>query len=149
MLIRKVSLGVAGGVGVVAVFFFGTLFLLDHFEGKPLTGSDRDSLRAEHAKLIRNALAKYRNDHGGFPVFPDNPVDVLKAALVDGGYLRAIPGDPSGPSKQYRYISHGAGYGLFFQLEVANGKNLTGGACLTGVGTAGKDWYGVPPNCPF
>jgi hypothetical protein len=39
--------------------------------------------------------------------------------------------------------------GVQVGLESAGGKIPAGGACLTGVGTAGTGWWGQPPDCPF
>ena len=148
MLVRRILILAAGG-GIVAAFFFGTLFFIDYFESKPLDAKGRDSLRADHAKSIKKALANYRSDHGSYPIFPDNPVEDLKTRLVGGGYLREIPIDPSGKSGQYHYVSNGTAYGLLFHIELAIGNIPAGGLCLTGVETAGKPWYGAPPSCPF
>jgi hypothetical protein len=74
----------------------------------------------------------------------------LRSALVDGGYLSAIPIDPlwTSTEKQYRYVSSGKTYGLLLYLELAHEK-LPAGACVTGVGTAGTGWWGGQPDCPF
>lgn len=142
---------IVGGISVVAFFFFGTLFLLDHFDSSSNDPKSRDALRSSHAEALKKALESYRSAFRKYPTFPDNLVDDLAPALVGGGFLREIPQDPSGRATQYRYASltDGTAYGLLFHLEVAKGKIPAGGQCLTGVGIQGKDWYGAPPSCPF
>jgi hypothetical protein len=141
---------IVGGFGIIAIFFLGTLFLLDYMDTKD-PGS-RDRLRAEHAKSIMAALEKYRGARGAYPLFPpqyDVALADLKTALVEGGYLRSIPADPLSPDKPYRYISYdGTVYGLLFRLELAH-QNIPAGQCLIGVGTAASGWWKQPPNCPF
>jgi hypothetical protein len=136
----------AGGMAVVGAFFFGTLFILNRLDSQA-----RDALRVEHVKLLKAALDRYNIAHGSYPApYFDNPITDLRAALVDGGYLSAIPVDPlwAGTQQQYRYVSAGPTYGLLLHLELAHEK-LEPGACLTGVGIAGTGWWGTPPNCPF
>jgi hypothetical protein len=135
------------GLAVVVFFFFGTLSILDYRDSQ-----SRDLLRAEHAKSIRAALERYHATYGMYPSqFLDNPLGDLKGPLVDGGYLSTIPADPlwGGTEKQYRYVSGGPTYGLLLHLEIASGMIPAGGACLTGVETAGTRWWGQPPDCPF
>jgi hypothetical protein len=146
--LRRPLLLVLGVCAVAAASFFGTLFVLDYLR----YGVDRDQIRAEDAASLKAALAKYRAVHGSYPSFPDNPVSDLKTALVLGGlYISSIPDDPlwAKSDKQYRYAGSGTSYGLLFHLEKDQGKILAGGACLTGVGTAGVGYWGSPPDCPF
>jgi hypothetical protein len=148
-LVRPLLLG-AGGLAVVAFFFFGTLFALDYFAPDTNDPKGRDRVRGEHAKLIQNALERYRSARGAFPTFttPDSPVDDLRRDLVDGGYLQTVPNDPlRATGRQYRYVSDGKVYGLLFDTELAHGKNPTGGRCL--VGTSGRGFWGDPPPCSF
>jgi hypothetical protein len=142
----KFILQAVGGLGVVAASFFFTLFMMDHWPNK-----DRDSIRAEHAQLLKAGLEKYRSANGKFPLLPDNPVTDLKKDLVDSKYLEAIPEDPlwSKTEKQYRYASVGPSYGLLFHLESPTGKISGGGTCITGVGIAGVGYWGQIPVCPF
>jgi hypothetical protein len=146
-LLRPLMLTV-GALAIVAVFFFGTLYLLDNSDP-----TARNQLRAEHARVLKSALANYRKAKGAYPVLSDVPVDDLKKELVDGKFIIAIPSDPLRPSTgvQYRYVSDGGVYGLLFVLEPvdsAAGKSA-GGRCLQGVGTKGTGYWGEPPNCPF
>lgn len=73
---------------IVAIFFFGTLFVLDWPE------KDLDSMRSEDAGSLKGAFAKSRAEQRSYSPFPDNHVIDLKKALVDGGYLNSIPDDP-------------------------------------------------------
>ena len=146
MPMARLLIRAAGGLAVAMIFFFGTLFILNHSDSRA-----RDALRIEQIRMLKGALERYRSTRGSYPApFFDNPVTDLRSALVGGGYLSAIPVDPlwAGTEKQYRYVSTGQTYGLLLNLELAIGKT-SAGACLTGVGTAGTGWWGGRPNCPF
>jgi hypothetical protein len=151
-LFRQIRMAI-GAILVVAVFFYGTLLILDHMDRFIVPGRtdsrSRDSLRAEHAKLLKTALEKYRVATGLYPTLSDNVVDDLKHELVDRGYIISIPHEPLWPDMQYRYASNGRQYALWFHLELPSGQIPAGGACLTGVGIAGSGWWQQPPNCPF
>jgi hypothetical protein len=139
-----------GGMAVVAAFFFGTLFVLDYLEPR---GRERDAIRADHVRSLKAALERYRASRGNYPFpFPGNPLTHLKKELVDGGYLPAIPQDPLWGVKDnsYQYVSPGGqNYGVLVHLEAPTGAIAAGGACVTGVNTAGTGWWGQPPPCPF
>lgn len=140
---------IAGALAIVAVFFFGTLFILDRQSGPP----SPDQERASHAKSIKAALEAYRSARGRYPSpFADNPLTDLSKELIDGKFLAVMPRDPTwGPGEnQYRYVSaNGRTYGLLFHLQSPAGKVAAGGPCLTGVGTAGTGWWNNAPDCPF
>lgn len=141
---------VVGGLAVVAISFFGTLFAIDHFAPDFNGPRVRDGIRAKHAAVLRNALDGYHKVHGVYPTLPDNLVDDLKKYLVDEGYLPRIPNDPLRPStgRQYRYVSDGAIYGILFNLESSPEISQPGGQfCL--VGTSGHGFWGNPPLCTF
>jgi hypothetical protein len=143
---------IIGGIGVVAVSFFATLFVLDYKESVPTDPNGRDLLRAEHARSIEAALEKYRSARKTYPVFPSADVLLsdLKKALVDGGYLNTIPADPLWRDKPYRYVSYnGSSYGLLFHVELAKANIPKGGQCLIEVGASATGWWGQPPTCPF
>ncbi len=131
-----------GGLSVVAVFFFGTLLLLNS-----LDAGQRDALRAEHTASLKRALDQYHASKGVFPVgrVADNPADDLAPQLVGGGYLRAIPRDPL-PGRSYRYTTDGATDGQHYGLKISLERT---GDCLAGVGTEGRGWWGKLPPCPF
>jgi hypothetical protein len=134
-------LAAVGGAAIVAASFFGTLFLLNSMDSKT-----RDAQRKEDIKILRSALGQYRAARGGFPApFPDNSVDDLKAALVDGGYLKAIPRDPL-PPRSYRYTTAGVTDGQRYGLRVSTERE---GECTTGVGFEDRGWWGSFPPCPF
>ena len=134
-------LAAVGGVAIVAASFFGTLFLLNSMDSKA-----RDAQRKEDVRIIKSALSQYRAARGLFPApFPDNPVDDLKAALVDGGYLKAIPRDPL-PPRSYRYTIGGVTDGQRYGLKISTERE---GECIAGVGFEGTGWWGRLPSCPF
>lgn len=151
MRLARPFLIAGGGLAIVAIFFFGTLFAIDYFAPDLNGPGVRDRLRAKHAAILKEALANYKKTVGSYPNLPDNDVDDLKKYLVDGGYLSAIPNDPlrATSGSKYRFSSRGTSYGLLFQLEEASGKIPAHGGCLTGVGTAGSGMWGQPPDCPF
>lgn len=147
MRLVRPLLWITGGMAVVAIFFFATLFVLNSADSRA-----RNSLRAEHAKSLKAALEQYRGAHGSYPApFFDNPITDLRPALIGGGFLPTIPVDPlwADAERQYRYVSAGKTYGLLVHLELANGTMAAQGACLTGVGTDGTGWWGGQPDCPF
>jgi hypothetical protein len=145
--VARAAVRVFGGVGIVAVFFFVTLFVLNYMDSRA-----RDALRVEHLKVIMAALEKYHGTRGAYPVFTPAEVDVgnLKQALVDGKYLATIPNDPFWPDKPYHYASFtGGSYGLLIHLELANGKITAGGTCMVVVRAPPDGWWGRPPDCPI
>jgi hypothetical protein len=150
MTLPRLLLIAVGGFGIIAISFVGTLFAIDNylpaFSGLPaFTGpSIRDNQRVKDVAVLKNALENYRKARGGYPNFPDNPVSDLRKDLVDGGFLKSIPNDPS-PQGRYRYTnqnSDGKSYGLLITLEGAPG------ACVTVVGT-NPGWWGPLAKCPF
>ena len=132
-----------GGLAVLVLSFFGTLFLLNSSDFQSF-----DSIRIEHAKFIKAALEKYRAANGKYPMsYPDNDLADLKSALIGGGFISQLPVDPywkNGRVNKYRYRSmDGASYGLLFYMEL--------GPCQTGVGAAATGpWDGRPITvCSF
>jgi hypothetical protein len=96
---------------------------------------------------MKEALQRYYEKNGAFPSpFLDNPVVDLKPALA--GFLNDIPQDPvwRGSGKDYRYVSpDGKQYGIRVNLETGPPD----ASCITGVGFAGKGWWGQQKECPF
>lgn len=134
---------VIGGVAMLGLSFFGTLFLLNSKDFQSF-----DSIRIEHAKLIKAAIEKYRAASGKYPlIYPDNDLADLKSTLVDGGFISQLPVDPywkNGKVNKYRYRSlDGNTYGLLFYMEL--------GPCQTGAGKAATDpWDGrAITTCSF
>src|ERR1700688_3731662 len=105
MQLSRILMLTIGGLGVIAISFFGTLAAIDR--NLPGFGAPDflDRQRAGDAATLKSALEKYRSARGSYPKLPDNPVDDLKAELVGGGFLKEIPRDPAG--KGYRYASYG------------------------------------------
>lgn len=141
---------VATIVGVVAI---GAAWYAYSYVDEYRTSVARDEQRAADAKMLREALERYRAARGKYPhIYGDNGFNDLKADLVDTGFLKAIPEDPlwRGTGKQYRYVSaDGTKYGIMFHIEQAKGDIAAGSPCLTGVGTKDTGWWSEPPPCPF
>jgi hypothetical protein len=137
-----------GGIAVVAISFFGTLFALDYFY-LPYP----DYVRANDARMMKVVLEKYRSANGHYPSpYPGNPLTDLDKDLVGGGFIARLPSDPvygAGVGGEYLYASDGVKYGLLLHFKFAAGQIKAGGVCLTGVGYAGSGWWGQPPDCPF
>jgi hypothetical protein len=145
--VLRLALRVVGGLAVIAISFFVTLYALDYMDRR-----NRDAVRGEHIAQIRSAVEAYYKARGAFPALDDKPVENLKATLVDGGFLKSIPVDPlwATTNKEYRYYSDGKNYfGLLAWLEQAHGPIPAGGTCLAGRGTKGSGLWGQPPDCPF
>jgi hypothetical protein len=105
----------------------------------------RNALRAYHATILKIALEDYRSDHNSYPgPLPDNSIEDLRSALVSGGYLAAIPNDPSG--RDYRYTTAGAPNGRRYGLKITLENDRD---CITGVGAEKSGWWGALPLCPF
>jgi hypothetical protein len=144
--LQRAIFRVLGAIGIVVASFFGTLYVLDWNDA-----GARDLQRAEHAKVLKQALDNFFKANRAYPVMPDNLVDDLRPALVGGGFLKEIPVDPKRASTgfQYRYVSNGRDtYGLLFSLERPMG-NVAAGRCLTGLNTKGTEFWRQPPDCPF
>jgi hypothetical protein len=127
-----------GGLAIVLIFFFGTLFVLDYFYS-PL---------GTEAKAIMRALQDYRAARGSYPVLPvpDSLVPEIKKYLASNGY--PVSGD-TGADKDARYFSSdGKSYGLLFHINRSAQKPL-GDQCMIEVDTRPTGWWGQPPKCPF
>jgi len=146
----RLLLRVTGGLAIVMIFFWGTLFIL----GSPEYVNNQ--LRAKHVRLLADALEKYRQARNAYPVLANNPVDDLKRELVDAKFLEAIPSDPAraATGRQYRYAGGGRAYGILVTLEPEPSLfGLTGTkpalSCIAGVNIKGSGAFGDPPACPF
>jgi hypothetical protein len=125
---------IAASIAIVAVFFFGTLFVLDWWNQPP----SLDRLRANHIKQIKAALETYRSKTGHYPApFLDNPLTDIQP-LIDV----PLPQDPRGGVNAYRYVSSidGKRYGLWFHLE-------GDATCIAGVAFEGTEWWHNAPAC--
>jgi hypothetical protein len=91
---RIVSL-VIGGIAVVVLSFFATLYFLDYQASR----NSADAIRLSNAKAVMAALEKYRAAKGSYPVIPDRPMSELAGPLAD--FIAAIPPDPPGKPTQY------------------------------------------------
>jgi hypothetical protein len=136
----RIVLQIVGGVCIVLVFFFGTLYFLNSSDV-----TSRDAARAANVRLLKSALDRYHVAKGRYPVtFPDNPVEDLQQALVGGGFLKSMPVDPS--SRIMRYTAGGGSEGKRYALKVPLEE---AGDCVTGMGVEGTGWYAPAPPCPF
>jgi hypothetical protein len=136
----RIFLGFVAACAVVLVFFFGTLFILDHYDFPP-----RDPL-AREAESLRNALHDYHRDHLAYPIMQDNPISDIKKVLIAGGYFSGLPADPDNDA---RYVSpDGKKFGLLFHIN-RSASNAAGDKCLIEVEVQRSGWWGQPPKCSF
>jgi hypothetical protein len=118
-------------ISAAALCVCAVLLVID--SGRPPPSPDQ--VRAGTAKLLMAALERYRSAKGAYPVFSNNLVTDLKPALVDGGFLNAIPRDPT-DAQPMRYVSTtGTSYGI---LSTKNSQ-----PCLIEVGINNTGWWGL------
>ncbi|WP_375413834.1 hypothetical protein [uncultured Bradyrhizobium sp.] len=144
MKVSRWLLTAIGGFGMMALSFVGTLYAIDMYLPGFGGAYIRDQQRVKDAALLKGALENYHKARGGYPNFTDNPVSDLKKDLVDGGFLKNIPEDPS-PEKRYRYTNNnpdGRSFGLLVPLEGPPGE------CVTVVGI-NPGWWVQASQCPF
>src|SRR3954469_4991427 len=87
-------------LSAAALCVFAVLLAID--TGGPPPSPDQ--VRAGTAKSLMAALEKYRSAKRAYPLFSNNRITDLKAALVDGGFLTQIPPDLA-DAQPMRYIS--------------------------------------------
>jgi len=145
----RLLLKVIGGLAIVLISFWGTLY----FMGSSQFGNNQ--IRIKHAKLLADALEKYHQARGVYPT-AQGPVDNLKQDLVEGKFLEAIPSDParSATGQQYSYVGGGAKYGVLIILEPEPAMAGVGVAkpaltCTVGVNIRGTGAWNDPPTCAF
>jgi hypothetical protein len=133
-------------IAFVLAVFVGMLALTTHYYAP----ARLDKVRAEDAKSLKAALARYHAARGNYPLFAESPVGALKSSLVAGGYLAAIPDDPLRlfTGAHYLYVSNGTFYGILFKLQTAS-EAIPAGVCIIGANTDGTGIWGQPPECPF
>lgn len=139
MNLRKIAIAM-GSVAIVAASFLGTLFLLDYLIFTP------DYIRTREIKIFKTAMENYRAAKGHYPgPSAGIPLSDLKSELVGGGFITAIPRDPS--DVPYTYASDGAStYVLVLRLDAVPKEPPANGYCITGVGLPATT---VQPPCPF
>ena len=142
---------VLGALGIVVASFFTTLLVLNSMETPRTPVEMRNAIRAEHARLLKAALEKFRTAHKTYPASPDfYDISNLQRDLVGGGYLSELPGDPqSADGKKYRYASNGNVYGLLFELEAGPDGTPAAGTCISRAKTDTTSFKGFAPDCPF
>ena len=116
---------VLGGLAILVTSFFVTLQILNYMETQRTPAEARNAIRAEHARLLKAALEKFRAASKSYPASPDfNDISNLQHDLVGGGYLAEIPGDPqSANGKKYRYASNGNVYRPAVRTGGGAGRN--------------------------
>jgi hypothetical protein len=130
-------LRLAGGAAIVAASFYGTLLAIDYMGGALST----DAIRVNNAKAVMVALKSFRSDKNAYPVLavPDSRIKELAGPLVGGGYIAAVPVDPS-DAEATHYVSYdGKAFGLWLHQK--------SGPCLVEVGASKTGWWGQPPPC--
>jgi hypothetical protein len=142
---------VLGALGIVAASFFTTLLILNSMETPRTPVEIRNAIRAEHARLLKAALEKFRAAHKTYPASADfNDIGNLQRDLVGGGYLTELPSDPqSADGKKYRYASNGMVFGLLFELEAGPDGTPPAGTCISRATTDTTSFKGFAPDCPF
>lgn len=149
--VRRLLL-VLGALGIVAASFFTTLLILNWMETPRTPVEMRNAIRAEHARLLKAALEKFRDAHKTYPASPDFSEIALNLQkdLVGGGYLTELPTDPqSADGKRYRYASNGMVFGLLFELEAGPEGTPAAGTCISRGKADTASFKGFAPDCPF
>lgn len=142
---------VLGALAIVVASFLTTLQILNYVEVPRTPAEIRNATRAQHARLLKDALEKYKAAHKAYPQTADF-VDVgnLQKDLVGGGYLAEIPGDPlSASGRKYRYISNGTIVAMLFDLEAGPNGTPPAGTCVSRVKADSETFKNYGPDCPF
>ncbi len=142
---------VLGALAIVVTSFFVTLQILNYSESQRTPAEMRNATRAAHARLLKDALEKYRAAHKTYPQSADfADVGTLQKDLVGGGYLAEIPRDPlSASGKTYRYISNGTVGAMLFDLEAGPNGTPPAGTCVSRVKADSANFKSYGPDCPF
>ncbi len=140
-----------GALAIVVASFFVTLQILNYSESQRTPAEIRNATRAAHARLLKDALEKYKTAHKAYPQTADFvDVDNLQKDLVGGGYLAEIPSDPlSASGKKYRYISNGTVIAMLFDLEAGPDGTPPAGTCVSRVKADIATFKKYGPDCPF
>jgi hypothetical protein len=128
-----------------------TLQILSYSEAQRTPAEIRNATRAAHARLLKDALDKYKAARKAYPQTADFvDVDTLQKDLVGGGYLAEIPSDPlSASGKKYRYISNGTVIVMLFDLEAGPNGTPPAGTCIHRVKADFASFKKYGPDCPF
>ncbi len=77
---------VLGTLAILVTSFFVTLQILSYSEAQRTPTETRNAIRAEHARLLKVALEKYKADRKTYPASPDfNDVSTLQKDVVGAG----------------------------------------------------------------
>lgn len=139
---------IAGWLGASAVFFL----IIATFDC--VIPSAMNIYRVKDARQLSDVMAAYGRDHGGFPVNAGNSIKVLYPALVEGGYMDALPLEPFAPWRNgidYLYRATGPEYGILVPLQSIDlfGYSISQGGCTIGENTEALSYWGYPPKCPI
>jgi hypothetical protein len=148
--VRRLLLAL-GALAIIAASFLATLQILNYSESQRTPAEMRNATRAAHARLLKDALEKYKAAHKAYPQTADFvDVDNLQKDLVGGGYLAEIPSDPlSAGGKKYRYISNGTIVAMLFDLEAGPNGTPSAGTCVNRVKADSANFKNYGPDCPF
>jgi hypothetical protein len=140
---RPVFSKVLGGLAVLAILVFGTLFYFDFFKAPPV-----NTPLAREIRSMMAALKAYHASRGAYPISNRLLVDV-KQELAKGGYLGPDSEDFSGVDQDAYYLSmNGKSYDLLFHVDRTR-DNPSGTRCLVEVGRSYIGWDEQLPACQF
>jgi O-antigen ligase len=140
---RPVFSKVLGGLAVLAILVFGTLFYFDFFKAPPV-----NTPLAREIRSMMAALKAYHASRGAYPISNRLLVDV-KQEFAKGGYLGPDSEDFSGVDQDAYYLSmNGKSYDLLFHVDRTR-DNPSGTRCLVEVGRSYIGWDEQLPACQF
>jgi hypothetical protein len=146
--VRRLLL-ILGALAIVVVSFFTTLQILNSVEASRTPAEIRNATRAQHARLLKDALEKYKAAHKTYPQTADFvEVANLQKDLVGGGYLAEIPSDPLS-GRKYRYISNGTVVAMLFDMEAGPNGTPPAGTCVSRLKADSSSFKNYGPDCPF
>jgi hypothetical protein len=128
------------GLAMIAILFFGTLFVLQYFGSRMAF--------ADEAESLMTALQDYRREFGAYPVRPVPDISTIEAkqVLAKAGHP-ARNSDLEDPDA--RYVSFdGKSYGLLFHLGPRY-NYLPVNSCIIEVDVTNTGWWGQFSKCRF
>ncbi|MCA9369920.1 MAG: type II secretion system protein [Pseudomonadales bacterium] len=97
--------------------------------------ASRDSKRMADIEAVRQALALYRSEEGGYPIAINNGYVNMVVQLVSGGYLsNPYPVDPGATTPYHYSYSVGGVYCLCADLENDDKSNSNNVCNMAGSG---------------
>jgi hypothetical protein len=131
----RIVANVFGGIAIVVLSFFATLYAIDYYDAH----LSPDAIRASNAKAVMAALAKYHAAKGSYPVIAGGPMSALARPLAD--FIAAIPPDPPGKPTIYASFD-GTIYALLMNFD------RNGGPCIIESTSIKTGWWGAPSCKP-